>query len=575
MTQLGKYTLHEELGRGGFGTVYRATDTTLGREVALKVLHPQLTTDPDFLDKFRKEARTVAQLKSRDIVTIHELGEVDGRVFIAMEYMEGGSLKDKLEKDGALSFDQTLRVMRQVCAGLDVAHKKGLVHRDIKPANILFDSEGNAVISDFGLAKAVSNSSVSAMSSMGVAGTPAYRAPELWLDQDPSFATDIYSLGCVLYEMVIGKVLFDAKTPDGIITQHLVIGPQITDRIEVEGAGDIRAVIAGCLMKDPAQRYGKISTLLAALELPRQNEGRETVPDLETKGCEPVQAKAAEEKPLVASVSIQTKMIERQLGIGSTMISEKDGMTMVYVPAGEFLMGSRDDDLDADGDEKPQHTVHLDAYWIDETPVTNVMFAKFLNREGQKMDKKQPWINTGLFSDAKIMTKNGLWQVEDGCEHHPVVNVTWFGAQAYAHWAGKQLPSEAQWEKAARGTDGRVFPWGHEVAHNNANFYFSRDPFENMKTFGSRTTPVGFYNGKMYDSFQTLDSASPYGIYDMAGNVWQWTGDDYDSQHYRYMRGGSKDVYELNLRTWARNNATPTLTSPGTGFRCVQDSNQE
>jgi eukaryotic-like serine/threonine-protein kinase len=141
MTQLGKYDLHEELGRGGFGTVHRATDTTHGREVELKVLHPQLTTDPDFLDKFRKEARTVAQLESRDIVTIYELSELDGRIFIAMQYMSGGSLKDKLEKEGVLSFEETLRIMRQICTGLDVAHRNGLVHRDIKPANILFDME--------------------------------------------------------------------------------------------------------------------------------------------------------------------------------------------------------------------------------------------------------------------------------------------------------------------------------------------------------------------------------------------------------------------------------------------------
>ena len=124
MTQLGKYDLHEELGRGGFGAVYRATDTTLGREVALKVLHPQLTTDPDFLEKFRKEARTVAQLESRDIVTIYELGELDGRIFISMQFMSGGSLKEKLEKEGALSFEETLKIMRQVCEGLQVAHEQ-------------------------------------------------------------------------------------------------------------------------------------------------------------------------------------------------------------------------------------------------------------------------------------------------------------------------------------------------------------------------------------------------------------------------------------------------------------------
>ena len=127
MAQLGKYDLHEELGRGGFGTVYRATDAALQREVALKVLHPQLTTDPDFLEKFRNEAKIVAALDSPFIVTIHDLGEADGRVFIAMKYMAGGSLRQKIDKEGCLSFDQILAVMRQICAGLNAAHKKKLV----------------------------------------------------------------------------------------------------------------------------------------------------------------------------------------------------------------------------------------------------------------------------------------------------------------------------------------------------------------------------------------------------------------------------------------------------------------
>ena len=119
-------------------------------------------------------------------------------------------------------------------------------------------------------------------------------------------------------------------------------------------------------------------------------------------------------------------------------------------------------------------------------------------------------------------------------------------------------------------TDERPFPWGEEITRENANFYASRDPFEDMSSFGSRTTPVGFYNGQKYGDYQTLDSASPYGLYDMAGNVWQWTGDIYEGMHYRFMRGGSKDTYEMDLRVWVRNNATPTYASPGVGFRCVK-----
>ena len=112
--------------------------------------------------------------------------------------------------------------------------------------------------------------------------------------------------------------------------------------------------------------------------------------------------------------------------------------------------------------------------------------------------------------------------------------------------------------------------WGEQITASNANFYASRDPFEDMRSVGSRTTPVGFYNGQTYAGFVTADSASPYGLYDMAGNVWQWTGDVYEGMHYRFLRGGSKDVYDMDLRLWVRNNATPTYVSPGVGFRCAR-----
>ena len=262
MTPLGKYELHEELGRGGFGTVYRATDTALQREVALKVLHPQLTTDPDFLEKFRAEARMVANLNSHHIVTIYDLDEAEGRIFIAMQYMHGGSLKQRLEKDGKISYDETLRIMHQVCTGLAAAHKKGLIHRDLKPGNILFDEDGNAVLGDFGLAKAIQNSSISAASSAGAVGTPAYRAPELWLGKPPvSPATDIYSLGCVLAEMLTGKALFDGDSTDVVITQHLVTGPAIPTGLPQ----NIQDALAIALAKDAQQRYQSTTEVITAL----------------------------------------------------------------------------------------------------------------------------------------------------------------------------------------------------------------------------------------------------------------------------------------------------------------------
>jgi formylglycine-generating enzyme required for sulfatase activity len=161
-----------------------------------------------------------------------------------------------------------------------------------------------------------------------------------------------------------------------------------------------------------------------------------------------------------------------------------------------------------------------------------------------------------------------------GYENHPMTMVTWFGAKAFCDYLGYRLPTEIEWEKAARGEDGRPFPWGDEIEGRNANYYSSHDVFEKIIGGLGNTTPVGFYNGGSYDDFTTIDSPSPYGLYDMAGNVWQWTGNVYENQHYRYMRGGSKDNYAYNLRVWTRNSAGPEYFSPGVGFRCVRDGIQ-
>ena len=185
--------------------------------------------------------------------------------------------------------------------------------------------------------------------------------------------------------------------------------------------------------------------------------------------------------------------------------------------------------------------------------------------------KAGDWLYIPLENPAQRVEFDGYrFSVRPGYEYHPMTMVSWFGARGYCQYYGWRLPTEMEWEKAARGIDARPFPWGEKITRENANYYASRDPFEDMSSFGSRTTPVGFYNGRRYGDYQTLDSASPYGLYDMAGNVWQWTGDVYEGMHLRFLRGGSKDTYDMDLRIWVRNNATPTYFSPGVGFRCAR-----
>jgi formylglycine-generating enzyme len=266
-----------------------------------------------------------------------------------------------------------------------------------------------------------------------------------------------------------------------------------------------------------------------------------------------------------------------------------DPSAWVQVPAGEFLFGQNADVKSTDSYKIMVTDVTVGQYvaFLNEAlAITRVRVGKFDDQaaivghypgdtfHGVKHEeeiKAGDWIFVPLEDPASPFTFDGtLFAPKVGYELHPMTNVAWFGAWGYCSYHDWRLPSEIEWEKAARGSaDARPFPWGWEIAPNNANFYSSRDPFEHMSSFGSRSSPVGFYNGRTYDTYVTLGAASPYGLYDMAGNVWQWTGDVYEGMHYRFLRGGSKDSYDMDLRVWVRNNATPTYYSPGVGFRCV------
>ncbi len=171
-----------------------------------------------------------------------------------------------------------------------------------------------------------------------------------------------------------------------------------------------------------------------------------------------------------------------------------------------------------------------------------------------------------------IKITNGKFTVDKGFENHPVVMVTWFGANAYAQFYGYRLPLEKEWAKAARGTDLRAYPWGDEINEHYTNYGSSHNALQRLLGGNiSRTTPVGYFNGKTYQDFKTEDNRSPYGLYDMGGNVWQWLGDDYPKVHYRYMRGGSFTNYEYNIFVWARNSAGPDFYNINIGFRCARD----
>jgi eukaryotic-like serine/threonine-protein kinase len=263
--QFGKYQIIEELGRGGFATVYRARDITLDRDVALKILHPQLLTDSVFVQRFRQEARTLATLRHPNIVTIYEVSEIEGRLFIAAELAHGSSLAQLIVAREHLPWDETLALLRPICTALDYAHGRGIIHRDLKPANILLDAERGPLLTDFGFARLMEASSVSLSLSGGVAGTPGYIAPEVWEQNIATAHVDVYALGCIVYELLVGQVLFAGQTPIQVMRAH-DRGPQMPETWPEGVPPEITAVLHKALAHEPANRYQSAGALWYALK---------------------------------------------------------------------------------------------------------------------------------------------------------------------------------------------------------------------------------------------------------------------------------------------------------------------
>lgn len=254
---------------------------------------------------------------------------------------------------------------------------------------------------------------------------------------------------------------------------------------------------------------------------------------------------------------------------------------MIFVPAGEFTMGSDSFDID----ERPIHQVYLSDFWIDRFPVTNQKYARFLNEYLQKyLDRRDDisrFINLSA-RESKIKYEAGEYIVEQNYENHPVVHVTWYGAEAYCQFYGKRLPTEAEWEKTARGPDQRRFPWGNNIDSSRANYWDSGDPYDN------ETTPVGFYNGANHDGFQTKDSPSYYGAYDMGSNVKEWVADWYLRTYYanspstdpagpstgtrKAVRGGGFLFRAEAARVTRRYSLPPDRSSSFIGFRCARSA---
>ncbi len=285
--ELGKYCITERIGRGGMAEVYLGVHTLLDRPVAIKVLHGYLTEDISFIERFKREAKSVANLRHPNIVQVYDFDVYEDMLFMVMEYIDGINLHQRLvelDREGKrLPIKQVGTIINDIASALDYAHSQGMLHRDIKPSNILLDSRGKAYLTDFGIARILSDHKLTATGTM--LGTPAYMSPEQGRGDELTEESDIYSLGIVAFEMLTGQVPYDARTPIAIVNKQIT-APVPTISSLVDGVPDTaQGVIDRALAKSPDSRYSTAVELVAALRVALQAleaseaEWQEVVPD--------------------------------------------------------------------------------------------------------------------------------------------------------------------------------------------------------------------------------------------------------------------------------------------------------
>src|SRR5947199_4323543 len=259
----GRYRIMRKLGTGGMANVYLAEDQELGRRVAIKILNDRHANDDQFVERFRREAKNAAALSHPNIVSIYDRGEAEGSYYIAMEYLDGRSLKELIVSRGPAPVGVAVEYARQILQALRFAHRHGIVHRDIKPHNVLVDAEGRVKVTDFGIARA----GTSQMTEVGsIVGTAQYLSPEQAKGTAVDQRSDIYSLGIVLYELLTGAVPFTGDTPVEIAMKHISETPDVPSALRPEIPHDLDLVVTRALAKDPAERYQSAEEMDADLD---------------------------------------------------------------------------------------------------------------------------------------------------------------------------------------------------------------------------------------------------------------------------------------------------------------------
>jgi len=566
LQNIGKYELNKFLG-GGMSHVFMARDSLIGRTVAVKILTDSGAADPDTKARFIREAQLAGNVIHDNIIRVYDFGEESGRLFMVMEFLEGQDLNDAIRQNQTGSMEARISTAVQIAKAMEHVHSLGIVHRDLKPQNVYITKTGVAKLMDFGIAKTNQTS----MTKTGfTVGTPSYMPPEQVLGKNVNFQSDIYSFGILLFELITGTKPLAGDTVERVFWQIL---NEPIDLGPLRAAGTPEPVVElvqQCTAKDQAARpqsFTEIRQMLESLfrsgstklqptgsHLTTRPEEKTPAAFMESPASAPPTENAAKKfvLPLAGALLLILAILVFLLlrpskkpepvatkapAVGATVLPPAGHLAlpsgdMVLVPAGPFLFG------------KDKQSRETPAYYVDRGEVTNAAYDAFLKATGRTAPSG--------FNPARA--------------DDPVGNLTIADARTFASWAGKRLPTSLEWEKAARGTDGRLYPWGN-------------DPKE------------GGPHGRLLTAAQAEASASPYGAVQMSGNLWELvdqpqTPSDRALQHYSppllspqataqepwcMMRGGSYfyDLTRIPVYEWS---AIPErFHKSDIGFRCVRD----
>jgi len=605
---IGDYEIMGSLGKGGFGAVWKAKSHD-DVEVALKLLNPQALDNQKVVKKFFHEAMILAKLDHPNITKLMEFFPDGDNYAIVMEYVEGEELKKILKKyKGIIPFDQAYKIAHQCCSAFQYAHENGILHRDIKPGNIIIDKAGNAKVMDFGIAKMSSTASHDTAASMlSIHYVPPERFDK---NREVDARSDIYSLALVFYELFTGRRPFSATETSQIMFAHLNEIPDPPSKYSAALPKQLSDAVSKALEKDPDDRFPDFRAFAEAMELEEDDLDDATAVfeelDLEqtvvvdTDTGSPADEEKKKPMSLIAGIvafiiiavaatgffltkkavpppgakAEQAQPAKKEIPKVGTQNTKgfyevrhpSDQSIMVHIPSGKFIMGS-----DQYSAEKPVQEIILSDYYIDKYLVTNTQFQKFAEATDYTTSSENE--GTGLVRIGRRWKKveGASWKSPDGVAgiesrgDHPVSQVSYTDARSYCQWAQKDLPTEAMWEKAARGPGGNEFPWGNE------------DPMEdsaNHDNYVGSTTPVTAYE----------KGQSFYGIQDAAGNVYQWcrdwyatgkradkdpTGPETGKEHV--IKGGSFIEGMESLRSANRDRYEPSYSSFLFGFRCAAE----